>query len=95
LVIATAALTSQGLVFANVGKQVSAQATLAGALNFVVEVRELRLDDIVYVIPAEGWTYKITSETRLFNISSETRIYKISEETSLRTIDSETRIHII
>jgi len=36
---------------------------------------EIRLDNIVYVIPQETRVYTITSESRIYKISSETRIY--------------------
>ena len=56
---------------------VSANANIQSAMQFVAAVRELRLDDIVYVIPAEIWEYQIGAETREYAIGSETREYII------------------
>jgi len=71
------ALTVNSSVTANVGYRVNATANIASALQFVVEVREIRLDNIVYVVPGEIRVYVIKSETRIHKIRQETRIYTI------------------
>ena len=91
----TANITSTGSVSATIGVRRLATANITSALTFVVAIRELRLDAIVYVIPAEGWTYRIEGETRLHTILSESRVKEIVGETRLHTINGESRIHII
>lgn len=95
LVSGVAAITSIGSVSATVGVRKPFTAAITSALTFVVAVRELRLDAIVYVIPAEGWTYRIEGETRLHTILSESRVKEIVGESRLDTINGESRIHII
>ena len=68
-------------------------AAIASAMAFAVEIREIRLDEIVYVIPGENWTYTITSETRIHDVYGETRIRSITGESRIRTITGESRIH--
>jgi len=92
---ATATIVSVGSVSAVIGVRRLATANITSALTFVVAVRELRLDAIVYVIPAEGWTYRIEGETRLHTILSESRVKEIVGESRLHTINGESRIHII
>ena len=92
---ATATIVSTGSVSATVGVRKLFIVSITSALTFVVEVRELRLDAIVYVIPAEGWTYRIEGETRNYTIISESRVKQIVGETRLDTINGESRIHII
>jgi hypothetical protein len=100
---ATARVIRNGVVNAAVVSSASIQITrarttsaaIASAMTFVVAVRELRLDAIVYVIPAEGWTYRIEGETRLHTILSESRVKEIVGESRLHTINGESRIHII
>jgi hypothetical protein len=72
-----AALTANGSLTANAGYRVSAGANIQSALTFVVTVREIRLDTIVYVVPSENRLYAIKSETRIHKIRQETRIYTI------------------
>lgn len=72
-----------------------AQITISSAMTFVAEVRDLRLDEIEYIIPAEGWEYQIVGEDRTYDIIGETRLRKIVGETRNRSIDGETRIYII
>ena len=91
----TATITSTGSVSATIGVRKPFTAAITSALTFVVAVRELRLDAIVYVIPAEGWSYRIEGETRLHTIISESRVKEIVGETRLHTINGESRIHII
>ena len=91
----TAAFINTSSLGATVGLRKSVSAAITSALTFVVAVRELRLDAIVYVIPAEGWTYRIEGETRLHTILSESRVKEIVGETRLHTINGESRIHII
>jgi hypothetical protein len=56
---------------------IQGNAVISSALQFVVAVREIRLDNIVYVIPNETRMYVINSETRIHKIRQETRIYTI------------------
>jgi hypothetical protein len=56
---------------------IQGNAVISSAMVFVSQVREIRLDDIVYVIPGEIFEFEITSETRQFAIGSETRIHII------------------
>jgi hypothetical protein len=51
---------------------------IASAMTFVSEVREIHIEEIVYVIPGEIWEYDINSETRLQVIGSESREYIIT-----------------
>jgi len=73
----SSALTANSSVTANAGYRVGVVANIQSALQFVVTVRELRLDNIVYVIPGETRMYVIKSETRIHRIRQETRIYTI------------------
>lgn len=71
------------------------EATIASAMAFVAQVREIRIDVIVYIIPAEGWEYRITGESRDYSIIGESNLRRIAAETRLRRINGESRIHII
>jgi hypothetical protein len=73
----SSALTANSSVTANAGYRVGVVANIQSALQFVVTVREIRLDNIVYVIPGETRMYVIKSETRIHKIRQETRIYTI------------------
>jgi hypothetical protein len=64
----SAALTANSSLAANGGYTVGAVANIQSALTFVVTVREIRLDNIVYVIPGETRVYVIRSETRIHKI---------------------------
>jgi hypothetical protein len=64
----SAALTANSSLAANSGYTFGAVANIASALTFVVTVREIRLDNIVYVIPGETRVYVIRSETRIHKI---------------------------
>lgn len=98
---ATARVIRKGIANAAVVSSVSIQitrvrkttATIASAMSFAVEIRDLRLDEIVYVIPGENWAYTITSETRIHDIYGETRIRSVTGESRIRTIQGESRIH--
>jgi len=70
-------------------------SAVSSALSFVVAIRDLRIDEVVYVIPGENWSYVIVSESRIHEIYGETRIRSITGETRERTIDGESRIHIL
>ena len=72
------ALNSNFAQISTVGYLASAQITIASAMTFVSEVREIHIEEIVYVIPGEIWEYEITSETRLQVIGSESREYIIT-----------------
>ena len=69
--------------------------TITSAMTFVSAVRDLRLDEIEYKIPAEGWEYKIIGENREYDIIGETRLRSITGESRIRRIDGETRIYIV
>jgi hypothetical protein len=71
------AINSNFTQTSNAGRSVSAQITIASAMTFVSEVREIRLDNIVYVIPGETRVYVIKGETRIHRIREETRYYTI------------------
>jgi hypothetical protein len=73
----SAGLTSAFALAGNGGKRVNGQATISSAMQFVVAVREIRLDNIVYVIPGETRVYVIKGETRIHRIREETRYYTI------------------
>ena len=62
------------------GVRADASADITDAATFVTSVRDLRLDEIIYVIPAENRIYRINGETRLFSINGETRITTIQED---------------
>jgi hypothetical protein len=76
-------------------KQVSANIAISGAMQFTAGIRDLRLDEIEYRIPAEDWSYTIYAETRLLTINGETRQRRITQETALRTIAGETRLYTV
>lgn len=94
LVSASAAITSTNSLSATVGVRKPFTATFTSALTFVVAIRDLRLDEIVYVIPGENYVYTITSESRIHEIYGETRIRSVTGESRIRTITGESRIHI-
>lgn len=68
---------------------------IASAMTFVSAVREIRLDEIEYRIPGEGWEYKIVGENREYDIIGETRLRSITGETREKRIDGETRIYTV
>jgi len=72
------ALSSNFIQTSRVGFLASAQINIASAMTFVSEVREIHIEEIVYVIPGEIWEYEISSETRLHTIGSESREYIIT-----------------
>lgn len=53
-------------------------ANISGAMTFVASVREIFIEEIVYVIPGEIWEFDIPEETREYTIGSETREYIIT-----------------
>jgi hypothetical protein len=68
---------------ANAGRLGVATATITSAMTFVANVREIDLDSVnqvVYIIPREVWTYTIAQEIWTRTIPAETRIYTIKEE---------------
>jgi hypothetical protein len=73
----SSALTASSTFTANAGRRVGAAANIASAMQFVVVAREIRLDNIVYVIPGETRVYVIKGETRIHRIREETRYYTI------------------
>jgi len=90
--VAISVSTSQSTTAIKTARGTSA---ITSAMTFAVSYRDLRIDEIEYRIPAEGWAYSINGETRLHLIVGETRLRKITEETAIKPIASETRIHII
>jgi hypothetical protein len=95
LVSVSAAIVSTGSVSATVSVRKQLSAAFTSALTFVVAIRDLRLDEIVYVIPGENYVYEIISESRLHDINGETRIRSVTGESRIRRITGESRIHII
>lgn len=93
LVSTTAAITSRASVSATIGVRKRFSAAFTSAMTFVVDARDLRLDEIVYVIPGENYVYTITSESRIHDIYGETRIRSVTGESRIRTIQGESRIH--
>lgn len=91
----SALITSRGTVSAIIGVRKPLSAAFTSALTFVVAIRDLRLDEIVYVIPGENYVYKIISESRLHDIYGETRIRSVIGESRIRTITGESRIETI
>ena len=71
------AINSNFTQTSNAGRSVSAQINIQSAMQFIAAVREIRLDNIVYVIPSETRVYVIKGETRIHSIREETRIYTI------------------
>jgi hypothetical protein len=66
--------------------------SITAAMTATMDVREIRTDTIVYVIPAEDWIYNIAAENRLYAINGETRVFKVYSESRIKTIAQETRI---
>lgn len=95
IVSAQSSISSSGSISAVVGLRKQGVINVSSALSFVVAIRDLRLDEIIYVIPGENYTYVINSESRIHDIYGETRIRSITGETRIRTITGESRIHII
>lgn len=91
----SANISSQITVTSIIGSIKPASAAFTSAMSFAVNIRELRLDEIIYKIPAENRSVIIVGETRNYDIYGETRNYKIYGETRERTIAGESRIHII
>ena len=73
----TAGLQATSTVTAGITAFVGVVANLQVTGFTLAEGREIRLDNIVYVIPAESRLHNITSETRIYKVGSETRIYKL------------------
>jgi hypothetical protein len=70
-------LESVVTVTADVTRLVEAVISITSAMQFTAGVREIFIQEIVYVIPAEIWTYEIDSETRRYSITGETNTYII------------------
>jgi hypothetical protein len=85
-------LTARSTVQATAKKTAVGTAAISAALTATMVVREIRLDTVVYRIPAEGWIYKITAEERSYAVNSETRVFRLKSETRVRNIAEETRI---
>jgi hypothetical protein len=93
--VGSAVIISQVTVSATIGLRKQFASAVTSALTFVVAIRDLRLDEIVYVIPGENYVYEIISESRLHDIYGETRIRSVLGESRNRRITGESRIHII
>jgi hypothetical protein len=93
--VGNAVIISQGTVSATISLRKQFASAVTSALTFVVAIRDLRLDEIVYVIPGENYVYEIISESRLHDIYGETRIRSVLGESRNRRITGESRIHII
>jgi hypothetical protein len=93
--VGSAEIISIGSITAITGFRKEFNSDIASALTFVVAIRDLRLDEIVYVIPGENYVYEIISESRLHDIYGETRIRSVTGESRNRKIIGESRIHII
>lgn len=91
----SSAITSTTNITSVVDRTRLGQITIASAMTFVSEVRDLRLEEIEYRIPGEGWEYRIVGENREYDIIGETRLRDITSESRERRIDGETRIYII
>jgi len=65
------------------------------AMNFTANVREIKIDEIVYIIPADVYVFAIDGETRTYSLTGETGYRKIASETRAKNIGSETRIYIV
>ena len=70
-------ITAAQSLTATVGYLANGVVTISSAMTFLSSVREIHVEEIVYVIPGEIWVYDIISETRSYTISSETRLYTI------------------
>ena len=67
-------LQAQATIQANAGRLAVGSATITSAMTFVANVREIDLDSVnqvVYIIPREVWTYTIAEETRIYTIKEE------------------------
>ena len=78
-VTAASAITSASSITFLAGNLLSAQMVITSAMTFTASVREIRIDEIVYVIPGEIFEFEISSETRQYTIGSETRKYIITQ----------------
>lgn len=92
---ASSNLSSQVSITATVGIVASGVINISSAMVFDATVRELRLEEIYYKIPAEDRTFAFSAETREYTILGETRYRKITQETAQRTIAGETRIYTV
>ena len=86
------ALSSDATVAATAKKTAVGTVSMTAAMTATMEVREIRTDTIVYVIPAEGWIYNIAAEDRQYAINGETRVVTVYSESRIKTIAQETRI---
>jgi hypothetical protein len=78
-VTAASAITSASSITFLAGNVLSAQMVITSAMTFTASVREIRIDEIVYVIPGEIFEFEISSETRQYSVGSETRKYIITQ----------------
>lgn len=103
LVNTQATLQAQAVILANAGKITQGLITIASAMTFVAQIREIDADSLtqfVYTIPAENWLYTIPDEIPVYDeilyvIPNENWIYTISEETREVVLEQETRIYNI
>jgi len=80
---------------ARVGKIVPASSTLVANGGLLSIGKSIQIQEIVYVIPGEGWGYKIAGESRIHSILGESRLRSITGESRDRKITGESRIHTI
>ena len=76
-------LQASSSLSSNAGRLANASAAITSAMTFVVSVKEINADSlnqIVYRIPAEVFSYTIQQEVWLRTIDEETRIYTVKEE---------------
>jgi len=88
----TAAFIATATVAATAVKIARGTVSITAAMTATMEVREIRTDTIVYVIPAEDWIYNIAAENRQYAINGETRVFTVYSESRIKTIAQETRI---
>jgi hypothetical protein len=76
-------------------KRVKGAAAITSAMTFVAEVREIHIEEIVYMIPPEDWAFTIISEDRTLSALQETRVYAVQSESRNKKVISESRIYKI
>jgi hypothetical protein len=86
------ALATTASLTATAVKVARGVVSITAAMTATMDVREIRTDTIVYVIPAEDWIYNIAAENRLYAINGETRVFTVYSESRIKTIAQETRI---
>lgn len=85
----------QSTLSATLTRRLFGEAHLVANGGVLSDGAVLHIDEFVYVIPAEGWEYKIEGETRYHTIIGESNVRKIAAESRVKTIKGESGIHII